>query len=116
MRKSGVRDSGVGVREEKPIYRRIYAAVRDIPPGYVATYGGIARHVGASTPRQVGYAMAALPAGSDVPWHRVINSRGGVSTRQSGYGASEQRTLLEEEGVFFDRRGRVDLTKFGWLS
>ncbi|HET7371432.1 MAG TPA: MGMT family protein [Gammaproteobacteria bacterium] len=100
----------------KPVYERIYTAVREIPPGHVATYGGIARHVGASTPRQVGYAMAALPAGSDVPWHRVINFRGEVSTRTSGYGASEQRTLLEEEGVYFDRRGRVDLTKFGWLS
>ncbi|HET7308235.1 MAG TPA: MGMT family protein [Gammaproteobacteria bacterium] len=99
-----------------PIYECIYAAVREIPPGRVATYGGIARHVGASTPRQVGYAMAALHDGRDVPWHRVINSRGEVSTRKSGYGASEQRRLLEEEGVYFDRRGRVDLTKFGWLS
>jgi methylated-DNA-protein-cysteine methyltransferase-like protein len=116
MRGSGVRESGVGIREEKPIYQRIYAAVCAIPPGYVATYGGIARHVGASTPRQIGYAMAALPAGSDVPWYRVINSRGEVSRRKSGYGASEQRTLLEDEGVYFDRRGRVDLAKFGWLS
>ncbi|HET8551858.1 MAG TPA: MGMT family protein [Gammaproteobacteria bacterium] len=100
----------------KDVYARIYAAVREIPPGHVATYGGIARHVGASTPRQVGYAMAALHGGSDVPWHRVINSKGEVSTRKSVYGASEQRELLEEEGVYFDRSGRVDLTRFGWLS
>lgn len=108
-----MRRSEVG--EGKPIYHRIYRAVREIPPGHVATYGGIARHVGASTPRQVGYAMAALAAGSDVPWHRVINSRGEVSTRKSGYGASEQRELLEEEGVYFGANGRVDLDRFGWL-
>lgn len=118
MRKSGTGDQGPGTGEEGglPIYRRIYAAVREIPPGRVATYGGIARHVGASTPRQVGYAMAALPADGDVPWHRVINSRGEVSLRKSGYGDSIQRELLEEEGVYFDRNGRVNLGRFGWVT
>ncbi|HET6726351.1 MAG TPA: MGMT family protein [Gammaproteobacteria bacterium] len=109
MRKSGV-------RVEKPVYRRIYAAVRGIPPGHVATYGGIARHVGASTPRQIGYAMASLPAGSDVPWHRVINARGEVSCRKHSNGELLQRKLLEEEGVYFDLKGRVDLSQFGWLT
>lgn len=98
----------------KSIYDRIYATVRRIPEGRVATYGGIARRVGGCTPRQVGYAMAALPAGSDVPWHRVINSRGEVSPRKSGYGASLQREFLEEEGVYFNRADRVDLARFGW--
>jgi methylated-DNA-protein-cysteine methyltransferase-like protein len=98
------------------IYNRIYDAVREIPPGRVATYGGIARHVGAASARQVGYAMAALHGDGDVPWHRVINARGEVSMRTSGDGASVQRELLEEEGVYFDTRGCVDLERFGWLS
>jgi methylated-DNA-protein-cysteine methyltransferase-like protein len=62
----------------------------------------------------VGYAMAALPAGLDVPWQRVINSRGEISPRRSGSGHQEQRRLLEVEGIVFDERGKVNLEEFGW--
>jgi methylated-DNA-protein-cysteine methyltransferase-like protein len=62
----------------------------------------------------VGYAMAALPAGSDVPWQRVINARGEVSARSGGGGTARQRERLEAEGVYFDARGRVDLARAGW--
>lgn len=117
MKKSGAGGWGLGAREDvaqASIYQRIYAVVRTIPAGRVATYGGIARRVGGCTPRQVGYAMAALPARSNVPWHRVINSRGEISERKSGYGALEQRELLEEEGIVFDLHGKINLTEFGW--
>jgi len=97
-------------------HRKVHDAVRGIPPGRVATYGGIARAVGLTgRARQVGYALAALPDGSDVPWHRVINARGEVSARAGGSGFERlQRVLLESEGVEFDDRGRVDLDRFGW--
>jgi methylated-DNA-protein-cysteine methyltransferase-like protein len=62
-------------------------------------------------PRWVGGAMAACP--EDVPWQRVINSRGEISARP---GAEKQRQLLEQEGVPFDGRGRIDLKIFGWQS
>jgi methylated-DNA-protein-cysteine methyltransferase-like protein len=58
--------------------------------------------------------MAALPDDADVPWQRVINSRGEVSPRAHGAGHARQRRLLEAEGIVFDRRGRVDLAKYGW--
>jgi len=61
--------------------------------------------------RWVGGAMAACPEG--VPWQRVINSQGKISARQ---GAREQRQLLEAEGVTFDARERVDLSRFGWAG
>jgi len=96
-----------------PLYSRIYALVRRIPPGRVTTYGFIAREVGC-TARTVGFAMAALPAGHDVPWQRVINSQGKVSPRRSSDGDLIQRLLLEAEGVQFDARGRVDLVRYGW--
>lgn len=95
-------------------YQRIYAAVMRIPRGRVSTYGGIARLAGQCGARQVGYAMAALPEGTRVPWHRVINRRGEISCRRHGDGASEQRERLKAEGVHFDLRGRVNLKKFGW--
>ncbi len=96
-----------------PLYSHIYALVSRIPPGRVITYGSIARQVGC-TARTVGFAMAALPAGHDVPWQRVINSQGKVSLRRNGDGDLIQRQLLEAEGVLFDPQGRVDLVRYGW--
>jgi len=49
-----------------------------------------------------------------VPWHRVVNAQGAVSTRSSGDGADDQRELLEAEGVEFNARGRVDLARYRW--
>jgi len=96
-------------------YQRIYAVIRRIPRGRVATYGQIAELAGLpGHARQVGYALHALPAGTAVPWHRVINARGEVSLRTSPGGELTQRMLLEREGVRFDARGRVDLGRVGW--
>ncbi len=98
----------------------VWEIVRSVPSGRVITYGEIARLLPlpegldpktyqAFAPRWVGGAMAACPA--DVPWQRVINSKGAISMRP---GAQAQRQLLEEEGVQFDERGRIDLKVFGW--
>ncbi|MFQ5534319.1 MAG: MGMT family protein [Sphingomonadales bacterium] len=96
-----------------PLYRTIYRLVRQIPAGRVASYGQIARIAGCS-PRVVGYAMAAVPASASVPWQRVVNSRGEISLRRDGDGESRQRDLLEREGLTFDRKGRLDLSRVGW--
>jgi methylated-DNA-protein-cysteine methyltransferase related protein len=98
----------------KVAYDAIYQQVRKIPRGRVATYGQIAALVGRCTARMVGYAMAAVPEGSTVPWHRVINSLGAISPRAHGDGAARQKTLLRSEGVRFDARGRVELEIFRW--
>jgi methylated-DNA-protein-cysteine methyltransferase-like protein len=58
--------------------------------------------------------MASVPTGSDIPWHRVINSQGRISIRANGLPDSRQRSLLEAEGVEFDALGRVDFQRFGW--
>jgi methylated-DNA-protein-cysteine methyltransferase-like protein len=99
-----------------PVYERIYVVVRQIPYGQVATYGQIAAIVGGCTARMVGYAMAALPFGTDVPWQRVINRQGKISPRSGGQGGALQRQLLEEEGVQFDSQGRVDFNQVGWFG
>lgn len=100
-------------------YEKIYAVIARIPPGRVATYGQVAAVAGlGGHARQVGYALHDLPDGSDLPWQRVINARGEVSLRSDagGIGGREgyQRHLLEEEGVIFDSRGRIDLGRFRW--
>ncbi|MEO7987767.1 MAG: MGMT family protein [Gemmatimonadales bacterium] len=96
-------------------HEKIYAVVRRIPRGRVATYGQIAELAGvAGHARQVGYAMAALPLASAVPWQRVINAAGMVSRRKMPGAELSQRQLLEREGVKFDAMGRVNLTKVRW--
>jgi methylated-DNA-protein-cysteine methyltransferase-like protein len=96
-------------------YAKIYGVVRRIPAGRVATYGQVAAVAGLpGHARQVGYALHALPDGSDVPWQRVINSKGEVSPRATPGWDGLQRTLLEEEGVEFGDRGRVDLSRYRW--
>ncbi len=96
-------------------WERIWAVVRRIPRGRVATYGQVATLAGLGrNARQAGYALHALPDGSPVPWHRVLNARGAVSLPPMSGADLTQRIRLEKEGVRFDARGRVDLARFGW--
>jgi methylated-DNA-protein-cysteine methyltransferase-like protein len=97
-------------------HRRIYAVVSRIPRGRVATYGQVARLANlAGQARLVGYALSALPEGSRVPWHRVINAQGRISLRNDGSPMAEiQRHLLEKEKVRFDPRDSVPLSRFRW--
>ena len=98
----------------KGVYQRIYRCVARIPAGRVATYGQIAQLVDASGARQVGYALSATPPDIDIPWQRVINARGEISTRANGDPDSEQQRLLVAEGVMPDQRGRIDLERYRW--
>lgn len=96
-------------------YERIYNLVRQVPEGRVATYGQIARLIGAPHyARQVGYALAALRDGDRVPWQRIINAKGEISSRNEPGHEQLQRILLEEEGIVFDARGRISLPRFQW--
>jgi methylated-DNA-protein-cysteine methyltransferase-like protein len=96
-------------------WERIYAVVRRIPRGRVATYGQVAALAGlAGHARQVGYALHALTPGRRVPWQRVVNARGRVSPRSfPGFDAA-QRALLEREGVCFGADGAIDLPRHLW--
>ena len=95
------------------LYDRIFEVVRLIPTGSVASYGQIAHIVGCS-PRVVGYAMHSVSIEDDVPWQRVINSKGKISFPEGSEGFEEQKAILEAEGVVFDKNGKIDLKKFGW--
>lgn len=96
-------------------YQRIYAVVRRIPRGRVATYGQIAYLAGLPNhARQVGYALHSLAADEAVPWQRVVNASGGVSPRCHPYAVLQQRELLEREGVEFDANDRIPLKRYLW--
>lgn len=101
------------------VFSRLIAVVRRIPHGRVASYGQVATLAGLPHhARHVGYALHALPEGTPVPWHRVVNARGGISLRawdfSGGGGAETQMLRLAAEGIEFDARGRVPLERFGW--
>ncbi len=96
------------------IYEKMLLVVREIPFGRVATYGQIAWIAGAASPRMAGNALGGLAADTDVPWQRVVNSKGGISPRGDPLATDRQRKLLMEEGVRFEADGRIDLDRFGW--
>jgi len=101
--------------QDQRLFPRIYEVVRQVPRGRVASYGQIAEIVGAGCDaRMVGYAMAATPEGSDVPWQRIVNREGKISL--PGQGGEIQRMRLEAEGITFDARNRIDMKRFGWAG
>jgi methylated-DNA-protein-cysteine methyltransferase-like protein len=97
-------------------YDLIYATVRQIPPGKVATYGQIADLAGLyGKARLVGYALFRVDLTDDIPWHRVINAQGKISySFQRRSGDYLQKVLLEEEGIEFNSNGKIDLNRYRW--
>ncbi|MFZ2489790.1 MAG: methylated-DNA--[protein]-cysteine S-methyltransferase [Anaerolineae bacterium] len=100
-------------------FAQVYAVVRHIPRGQVASYGQIAALLGhPRAARTVGWALAALREQevSDVPWQRVINAQGRVSIRNMEHAPEEQALLLEAEGIEFGPHDKVDWQRFGWAG
>lgn len=108
--------------EQMTFNQTIWEICRKIPYGQVATYGQLAKLAGppqgidqatfkAWGARWVGTAMASCPA--DVPWQRVVNSKGEVSLRR-GQGYEQQKALLLDEGVHFNERNRISMKEYQW--
>ena len=96
-------------------YARIYAVVRAIPRGKVATYGQVARLAGNPRwSRVVGYALHVNPDPEGIPCYRVVDRMGRTSKAFAFGGSDEQRALLEADGVQFLPDGRVDLAACQW--
>jgi methylated-DNA-protein-cysteine methyltransferase-like protein len=94
--------------------RRIIDVISSIPFGKVATYGAIAAAAG--NPRGARAVVWVLNSSSereDLPWHRVINSKGGISLKP-GYGFELQKQLLESERINVSDEGYIDLDRYFW--
>jgi methylated-DNA-protein-cysteine methyltransferase related protein len=100
--------------QERRYFERIHQVVEQVPRGQVSTYGDIALIVGGDCDaRIVGLAMGDLgPRSAQVPWQRIINRSGGISTME----AVGQRERLRAEGVGFDDKGKVLLDRFRWAG
>lgn len=94
----------------KPFTKDVIQLIQSIPFGRVATYGQIAKAAGHPRgARQVSWILHSMSAKYELPWHRVINAQGEITHK-----ASEQREMLEMEGVKFTMRQKVDLHKYQW--
>lgn len=108
---------GENIMEKQNTFTRIYDIVRQIPRGFVTTYGQIALLLGnPRMSRVVGYALHVNPEPGIIPCHRVVNRFGGLSSAFAFGGDNQQRILLEGEGVAFLEDGRVDMKKHMWYG
>ncbi|MBE5251034.1 MGMT family protein [Mixta mediterraneensis] len=95
--------------------QRIWQVVAAIPRGKVTTYGEIAQLAGSPrAARQVGGVLKRLPAGSSLPWHRVVNRHGSISLQ--GEDLFRQRDALEAEGIEVSDDGHIELEKYRWIG
>ena len=95
-------------------YRRVIGIIKKIPKGKVATYGQIAEYAGKPrAARQVAYILHSSSEKENLPWHRVVNSKGSISLRR-GHGFELQKDLLEKEGITFRDDGSINLEKLQW--
>ncbi|KAF4966423.1 hypothetical protein FZEAL_10661 [Fusarium zealandicum] len=113
--------------EAAAFFHAVYSAVQEIPHGRVTTYGHIAMLVGTpQRPRQVGVCLKHLPSDvsqrfnhDNVPWQRVINSKGMISPRSQPEGSRTQAAALQAEGVQVTSNAMgelsVDFSEFGWF-
>ena len=93
---------------------KIWQIVHQIPRGRVASYGQVAKMAGLpGYARYVGYTMKTLPAGTRLPWYRVVNSQGRLGFKPGTRQYLQQKSLLESEGVVFIK-GRFSLKQYRW--
>jgi methylated-DNA-protein-cysteine methyltransferase-like protein len=102
-------------RHPAPFAERVYALVRQIPPGRVTTYGRIARAAGlARSARLVGWLLHDAPPDVAAVAHRVVNRNGELTGGWAFGHPAVMRALLEEEGITFVDEYRVDLSRHLW--
>jgi len=93
----------------------VFDIVGRIPPGLVLGYKDVGVLLGhPRRARHVGFALAALPPGRDVPWWRVLRSDGSVAMQGDPERGPEQAARLTAEGVTISPAGRVSMRRFRW--
>ena len=96
--------------------QEIIKIIKSVPSGKVLTYGLVAKLAGNPRgARQVSRVLHSLTRKFDLPWHRIINSKGLIAIK-SAEGRDQQRMLLEREGVEFSDDHKIDLKKYIWKT
>ncbi|MDM4771521.1 MGMT family protein [Solimonas sp. SE-A11] len=95
-------------------FEKIWGVIRRVPLGRVATYGQVAAEAGfVKRPRLTAQALAHVPPGMEIPWHRIINAQGKSSMPEGSRGHREQLKRLKNEGVKIVK-GKIDLEVYRW--
>ena len=109
---AGAAEKEDGRSDLAPFTRSVIEVIRAIPEGRVMSYGQVAAAAGSPRgARQVVRILHTLSRKYALPWQRIVNIRGEIALDETG-GGSEQRDLLEAEGVEFGLGGRIDLGRF----
>lgn len=100
-----------------PFTERVIHIIKSIPAGHVMSYGQIAAAAGNPRgARQISRILHSMSRKYELPWHRVINAQGGISTPENAEEKGlNQRDLLESEGVIFNPNNKIDLTVYRWF-
>lgn len=100
-----------------PFTERAIHIIKSIPPGRVMSYGQVAAAAGNPRgARQISRILHSMSKIYELPWHRVINAQGGISTPEDAEEKGlNQRDLLESEGVTFNLYNKIDLTVYRWF-
>ena len=96
-------------------FEKVYAVVRKIPKGKVATYGQVAKLSGLKSPRVVGNILHKNSNPHEIPCHRVVNSIGKLAYAYAFGGEIGQQRRLQKEGINVMNKV-IDLTKYFWNS
>ena len=91
---------------------KVIRIVKKIPKGRVTTYGTVATLAG--LPRGARLVGGILHYSENLPWHRIINRHGFISTKCLEHPKALQKTLLEQEDVEVSKDFMIDLQKYGW--
>jgi methylated-DNA-protein-cysteine methyltransferase related protein len=96
----------------EPFTENVIRVIKNIPSGYVMSYGQIARVAGnPRSDRQVVRILHSMSKKHDLPWHRVINSKGEIGIQDEELYFA-QKSRLESEGVHFKGKNRVDIETY----
>lgn len=95
--------------------KQVMSFIKKVPKGKVATYGQIAKLAGKPQgSRGVAWILNSSSKAHDLPWHRIINSKGQISFPKASSSYRKQKSLLEKEGVQFNQSGQIDMKVFQW--
>ncbi len=96
---------------------RVIQIIQKIPHGRVTTYGTISTLAGLPRgARLVGGVLHFNSEGLELPWHRIINRHGFISTKCLEHPKEAQKALLEQEGIEVSKDFMVDLKRYGWFG
>lgn len=94
--------------------QRVIEIIKQIPEGKVATYGQIATYAGnPRASRQVAWILHSSSRKENLPWHRVINSKGRISLPHNA-GYETQKEKLASEGIIFDKSDKISFDRYLW--